>query len=54
MTDRGDARFGRCAHCGEPLELGEKYPVTTTREDGEFELYSFCSEDCQAAWEAER
>lgn len=54
MTDGADGPFDRCTHCGEPLELGEKYPVTTTREEGEFELYSFCSEDCQAAWTADR
>lgn len=44
-----------CTECGAPIETGDWYPIRTDRdEDGDLQLYPFCSEDCQAAWLAER
>lgn len=44
--------FGACEHCGDPLERGVRYPVSV-RDAGDdpVELFSFCGEACQAAWE---
>lgn len=46
--------FDACAHCGTRFELGVTYPVERREEpDGEFQLYSFCNDECQDAWNAE-
>lgn len=54
-TDGADlSPFGACANCGDPFEPDVSYPVVTgDGPDGEMELYSFCDEACQAAWEDE-
>lgn len=48
------ADLGRsCANCGDRLQLNEWCPVVTrTDGDGNLQLYSFCDEECMAAWEA--
>lgn len=44
-----------CTECGTPIETSDWYPIRTDRDDdGDLRLYPFCSEDCQAAWLAER
>lgn len=41
-----------CAHCGAILNGDDWYPVVTiTATHNGPNLYSFCDEDCQAAWE---
>ncbi|SFG10897.1 hypothetical protein SAMN04488063_1445 [Halopelagius inordinatus] len=43
--------FEVCAHCGSEFERGVRYPVVTVRtEDGGPLFYSFCDDDCKAAW----
>ena len=41
-----------CAHCGESIDTSEWHPVVARTENGEFELYPFCDEDCRDDWEA--
>ena len=46
--------FETCAHCGGRFEPGIRYPVSMrTSEDHELELYSFCDNSCQTAWETD-
>ena len=50
----GQHPFDACAYCGASLELGTWYPVEDRNGPAaESELYSFCNEECQAAWTAE-
>jgi endogenous inhibitor of DNA gyrase (YacG/DUF329 family) len=43
-----------CAECGNPVPAAEWHPVTTRRdEDGEMEIYAFCSEGCRSSWQAD-
>ncbi|WP_224450312.1 DUF7576 family protein [Haloprofundus salilacus] len=45
----------RCEYCGSPIETSEWYPVATVRDsNGELQIYSLCSDECRAAWNAER
>lgn len=40
-----------CARCGATLTDGEWHPVVSeAAADGEHQFFSFCDEDCQAAW----
>lgn len=49
-----DAPDERCANCGQAIDTGEWYPVTTRRDDdGSLQFFPFCSESCQDAWLAE-
>lgn len=44
-----------CTICGEPIDEEEWYPIRAGEDDeGEFQLYSFCSEECADIWEAKR
>lgn len=46
--------FENCDHCGTQFEEAVRYPVTAHEDaDGTIELYSFCDDTCQAAWEAD-
>lgn len=46
--------FENCAHCGTELSVNEWHPtVTTTDEQGELEVYSFCDDECKEAWSDE-
>lgn len=54
MVEGGEHPFGACANCGKPFQLGVEYPVTTSVQEGELEVYSFCDEDCMAEWEDAR
>ena len=56
MTDvdraTDDARTGElCAYCAESIDTSEWHPVVARTENGEFELYPFCDEDCRDDWE---
>lgn len=43
-----------CAECGQPIRADEWHPVATRRgDDGEMEIYDFCSERCRASWRAD-
>lgn len=45
--------FGSCANCGKQFEPNVTYPVETREAaDGTLQLYSFCDDDCQRAWQA--
>lgn len=47
----GDDPFDGCAHCGARFEPGVRYPATTRRgDDGTVSIYSFCDDECRAAW----
>lgn len=52
--DLPETTFETCDYCGGSFEYDVSYPVVTCRdESGDVELYSFCDEECQQAWEAE-
>ena len=53
MDDFEGYPFEACAHCQTPFQQGVSYPVVTRQEEGEVTLYSFCDEECQAAWVAD-
>lgn len=41
-----------CANCDTPVDEYEWHPIRGREaDDGEFRLYSFCSEECAGAWE---
>lgn len=43
-----------CANCGDSIDEHEWFPIRGREDDdGEFRLYSFCSEECAEAWEAD-
>jgi hypothetical protein len=45
----------RCTNCDGRIPAEEWHPVATVRDDdGEIEIYAFCSESCQTAWQSER
>ncbi|MXR20001.1 DUF7576 family protein [Halobacterium bonnevillei] len=47
-------RVTRCQTCGSRIDPAEWHPVTTaTDDDGAFQLYSFCSNECWNDWTAE-
>lgn len=51
----GDAMSDRCTNCDGRIPAEEWHPVATVRDDdGEIEIYAFCSESCQTAWQSER
>lgn len=51
MTDDDPAFHEVCAHCGAELGLDEWPPVVAAIDDGsETACYSFCDDDCEAAW----
>ena len=40
-----------CASCGDVIDESEWYPIRgRTDGDGEFRLFSFCSEGCVDSW----
>lgn len=44
--------FEHCAYCGDRFDRDVWYPVVTRRDEaGELQVYSFCDESCQAAWD---
>lgn len=44
--------FEACAECGAPFEPEESYPAVAERDDdGAIQVYSFCGDDCLAAWQ---
>jgi hypothetical protein len=50
----GGSRVARCQTCGSRINQAESHPVTTaTDDDGEFHLYSFCSNDCWNEWKSD-
>jgi len=50
-----EAMSDRCTNCDGRIPAEEWHPVTTVRDDdGEVEIYAFCSEPCRTAWQAER
>lgn len=56
MTDSGSDQleFVACDHCRSSFDIDVRYPVSAHEgPDGDLELYSFCDEDCQQAWEFE-
>lgn len=41
-----------CANCGITVNEYEWFPIRgRTDEDGDFRIYSFCSEECVESWE---
>lgn len=53
-TGRDDATK-RCSNCGGAIDADEWHPATTVRgDDGDVEIYCFCSETCQSAWEPDK
>ncbi|MFC7080646.1 DUF7576 family protein [Halorussus caseinilyticus] len=43
-----------CIRCGDAIPSDEWHPVATVRdEDGEVEIYDFCSEACRTAWQSD-
>lgn len=43
-----------CANCGDRIDEREWFPIRGREDEGgEFQLYSFCSEECAEAWEAD-
>lgn len=41
-----------CANCGASIDEYDWHPIRGREDDdGEFDLFSFCSEECVAAWE---
>lgn len=60
VTDDGSNQWNRvvgprfyetCAHCERSLNSGEWYPVvTSTVDDGDAALHSFCDEECRTVW----
>jgi endogenous inhibitor of DNA gyrase (YacG/DUF329 family) len=43
-----------CAECGDRVPASEWHPVATHRDDdGEMEIYAFCSESCRTSWQAD-
>ncbi len=49
------AVFECCSHCGRRFEQDVRYPVTVEEDDdGTLSIHSFCDDDCQDAWNAER
>lgn len=44
-----------CEHCGEPIDTSDWYLVSKQRDsDGSLQFASFCSEECQTAWQEEQ
>lgn len=53
--DADRSPFEACAHCGTPFKPDKRYPaLTRVGPDESLELYSFCDEECKAAWQAEQ
>lgn len=56
-SNAGDStrmEFIACDYCDAPFEVDTRYPVTVREDaDGNVQLYSFCDEECQKAWETE-
>lgn len=53
-ANRRDAMTEECAECGEPIAADEWHLVATQRDDdGDVEIYAFCSEDCRSSWRAD-
>jgi hypothetical protein len=41
----------RCSVCGASIDTSEWYPIRGRTDDGNFRLYTFCSEECFETWE---
>ena len=54
MTEASDSSALVCANCEAPLQFDVTYPVVTQKQNGDIEYYSFCDDDCRAAWNAAR
>lgn len=39
-----------CANCGRQIDTTEWHPLATRMDDGNFQVYAFCSDDCRAEW----
>lgn len=40
-----------CANCGTEIDTREWHPLTTrTDDDGDFQVYAFCSDECRDEW----
>lgn len=52
MIDPENHSFETCANCGTPFQSDVTYPAVTRRDDGDVNVYSFCDQECQAAWTA--
>lgn len=55
LTDNSTAFSDGCTHCGSHFSRDEWYPVVTESIDGDGKpaLYSFCDDECKAAWSAD-
>jgi len=41
----------QCANCGRRIDTTEWHPLATERDDdGDFNVYAFCSEHCRDEW----
>lgn len=48
---RGQGRVEKvCATCGSAIDTSEWHPTRTTIDDGDVEVFLFCSEPCRDAW----
>lgn len=55
MNDDGTAFPDECDYCGTPFEIGVRYPAfTEDGPDGEFDIYTFCDDECKSEWLDER
>lgn len=44
-----------CDYCGTSLKEEVRYPTTTIdMEDGDIEIFTFCSEECKEQWLTEQ
>ncbi|UPV99622.1 hypothetical protein M0R88_13995 [Halorussus gelatinilyticus] len=49
-----DAMNERCTYCDGRIPAEEWHPVATVRDDdGDVEIYAFCSEPCRTSWRSE-
>lgn len=47
--------YEHCAHCEDSLTSGKWHPVVSDSHDGTVvALYSFCDDECRAAWDDEQ
>lgn len=52
-ADGGRADESReCEVCGAQIDIDQWHPVVAdTDDDGAFQLYAFCTQDCRDVWE---
>lgn len=51
MSDEESPFPEECMYCGTPLDEEVRYPtITVDGENGDLNIYTFCSEECKGKW----